>query len=140
MIVVAIVGLLAAISLPIYNFYTKKSRITEVVNALGAGVSAAQTFHSEQGNWGSLTTGNGSNFYVFCANTGGVSMPVKYLSGDNYDALVADGSTLTIRATFAGGQTIGADVDGQIITVTSGADGGSRTWGGTLDKRYVDIR
>lgn len=136
MIVVAIIGILAAIALPAYSFYTKKSRVTEVTNALGAAVSAAQTFHSEKGNWGTLTTGDGSTFYDFCANTCGITLPTKYLSAEYYDATVADGSTLVIRATFSGAQTIGSGIDGQIMTITSGADGGDRTWGGNLDKRY----
>lgn len=140
MIVVAIIGILSAIAIPIYSFHTKKARITEVANAMGAAMSSAQTFHSENGSWATLTTGGGSNFYLFSANTCGITLPTKYLSGANYNAIVADGTTLTIQATFAGGQSIGTDVDNQTLILVSGADGGARSWGGSLDKRYVSTR
>ena len=42
MIVVAIIGILAAIALPAYNNYTDKAKFTEVVNATAAAKSAVE--------------------------------------------------------------------------------------------------
>ena len=42
MIVVAIIGILAAIALPAYQNYTEKARFTEVVNATAAAKSAVE--------------------------------------------------------------------------------------------------
>ncbi|MBY5981160.1 pilin [Ferrimonas balearica] len=42
MIVVAIVGILAAIALPAYSNYTKKAKFTEVVSATGAAKTAVE--------------------------------------------------------------------------------------------------
>ena len=128
MIVVAIIGILAAIAIPAYSDYTKKSRVSEIANALGAAVSAMQTFHSEKGTWGTLT---GGNMYDFCANTAGVTLPVKYVANAGYIADVYDGTTLTVHALFsdtAPQQAIGPDITGTTLVLSSGADGGARNW------------
>ena len=42
MIVVAIIGILAAVALPAYQDYTKKARFSEVTTAVGAAVTAVE--------------------------------------------------------------------------------------------------
>ena len=73
MIVVAIIGILAAVALPAYQDYTQKAKMSEIVLA----ASACRTTITEvfQSSTGSLPAANGWG----CEATG--SAPSKYLPG-----------------------------------------------------------
>ena len=47
MVVVIIVGILAAIAVPIYNRYVRNSRVTEATNRMGDILTAARTFAAQ---------------------------------------------------------------------------------------------
>lgn len=49
MIVVAIVGVLAAIAIPAYNDYVKRARMSEVLTVFGAIATGADEYHSVLG-------------------------------------------------------------------------------------------
>jgi type IV pilus assembly protein PilA len=51
MIVVAIVGILAAIAIPAYIDYTIKAKLSEVANAYDALATAASEYHASMGVW-----------------------------------------------------------------------------------------
>jgi len=52
MIVVAIIGVLAAVAIPAYSGYVKKARLTELSNAMGAvGTSALEYYQSHADTW-----------------------------------------------------------------------------------------
>jgi type IV pilus assembly protein PilA len=55
MIVVAIVGILAAIAIPAYIDYTIKAKISEVSNAFDALATAASEYHASMGFWSTQT-------------------------------------------------------------------------------------
>jgi type IV pilus assembly protein PilA len=68
MIVVAIVGILAAIAIPSYQDYTRRARFTELVQATApAKLGVEQCFQDQ----GSLTNCNGGSNYVPPNVTGG---------------------------------------------------------------------
>lgn len=96
MIVVAIIGILAAIAIPAYTDYTVRSKVTEGINL----ASAAQTTVAEgwqSGDTTGLTAAAGS--WTFTAT--------KYVSTITVSA--ADGSILVTFNTGAGGiQQLGA--------------------------------
>jgi len=56
MIVVAIIGILAAIAIPAYQDYTIKSRISEGASLSGAFKTAIEVYWSENGTLGGVTT------------------------------------------------------------------------------------
>ena len=58
MIVVAIIGILAAIALPAYQNYTQKAKFTEVTNATAAAKTAVFEFSSNNLNLLYINKGN----------------------------------------------------------------------------------
>jgi type IV pilus assembly protein PilE len=62
MVVVVIVGILAAIAIPIYGKYVKQARTTEATGRMGEIVTAAKTWAQEKGAWptdADFTSGTG---------------------------------------------------------------------------------
>jgi type IV pilus assembly protein PilA len=96
MIVVAIIGILAAVALPAYQDYTVRAKVSELILA----ASSARTAISEK-----FQTNPGDS-----ANAGaGVSIPVV---GKVSNASVSDAGTITVE-----GSTASTSV-GQAVTIT----------------------
>ena len=100
MIVVAIIGILAAVAIPAYQDYTVKSKITELTSLTSSARLAVGVYCSENG--GSMTpTMTGASIDTITGNTGGsltiVTPTSKYMSGA---AIVA--ATGAITATSSG--------------------------------------
>jgi type IV pilus assembly protein PilA len=79
MIVVAIIGILAAIALPAYQNYTNKSKFTEVVVATSGVKTAFEVAYAELGSIASAASNTSVSAAVGAANTqggyvGGVSI------------------------------------------------------------------
>ncbi len=51
MIVVAIIGILAAIAIPAYQDYTRRAYISEVLVAASAAKTAVEEYHAANGSW-----------------------------------------------------------------------------------------
>ena len=110
MIVVAIIGILAAVALPAYQDYTKKAKMSEVVLA----ASACRTTITEvvqsasalpaANNWGcEVTTGNGTK-YVDTISTGADGkITVTIPAGAFGDANIDGGSVTLVPLTAANG-------------------------------------
>ena len=116
MIVVAIIGILAAVALPAYQDYTIKAKVANALSSIGSLKTAVALCSQEAG--GVLTA---------CDTTGGTvtSIPVFTATKEVASASVADG---VITMTFAG--NIGTGVDGLVATFTPStvANQTSITW------------
>ena len=113
MIVVAIIGILAAIALPAYQDYTIRSKVTEgLVLASEAKTAVSETASSLAG-LGAVTL----------ANTGYVSVATNYVASVG----IANGGLITV--TMGGTQGTGATVE-PVLTLapTQGAAGTAIIW------------
>jgi len=78
MIVVAIVGILAAIAIPSYQDYTVRSKVTEGINAADAAKTSVSEFFTSQGHM----PASGSQGYNVNNSTAVIaSMPYNYVDG-----------------------------------------------------------
>ena len=129
MIVVAIIGILAAIAIPQYQDYTIRARVSEAVNL----ASAAKTAVAEYFNTNRvMPTTNDSAGY-----TGPVTSIVAGISV----AAAANASVGTITVTLSNNTKLGNAAGGS-ITLTGTGENESVNWtcsasGGTNIQRYV---
>lgn len=106
MIVVAIIGILAAIALPAYQDYTKRTHVSEGLSLAGGAKSAVTEFYSTMGKWPSAT-GNASVGIAPPASIKGNAVSRVLVNGSKititYNDKVTAGQTLTLKATAAAG-------------------------------------
>ena len=113
MIVVAIIGILAAVALPAYQDYTKRAKMSEVILA----ASACRTTITEVYQSGSQTTVSANNWG--CESTTSSS---KYVSSITTDT----NGKITV-----GAQAIGTGIDGNVVTLfPANADSTAMTYSG----------
>jgi type IV pilus assembly protein PilA len=137
MIVVAIIGILAAVALPAYQDYTKKAKMSEVVLAASACRTAiTETVQSASalpaaGAWGcEIAAGNGTK-YVSTITTDATGMiTVTVPAGATGDALI-DGKAVTLKPLTAANQ---APAAGEAI---SSWRCGNAADGTTLDPKFL---
>ena len=112
MIVVAIIGILAAVALPAYQNYTNRAKVTEALSvAAAAKLAVAETFTST----GALPTTN-TEAGLPAANT---------ITGTDV-ASVAVGAAGVITVTMA--VSTNAVLSGNTVTLTPTTSAGSITW------------
>jgi len=121
LIVIAIIGILAAVAVPFYEGYKIKAKLAEVENAMSTVASSISSFYQENNTWPNCLTVNEVR------NSLGVSMAsITRISGIS---VVNGGISVTI-------QEIAPMVNGKSLTLTpnSGSDGSLNwIWGWSLD-------
>ena len=132
MIVVAIIGILAAIAIPQYQDYTIRARVSEAVNLASAAKSAvAEYFNTNQ----FMPTNNDS---------AGYSSPVTDIVSSISVAAAANSSQATITVTLSSNPKLGNAGGGTLVLTGTGANdavtwtcSASSTGGATNMTRYV---
>jgi type IV pilus assembly protein PilA len=110
MIVVAIIGILAAIALPAYSDYTTRAKVSEVMIAASACKTAVSEFLQANGVFPTTTAAAGCNDY-----SGATTKYVKWLAVANNTA------TDMIKVTIQGTNVTNLDTKSIILTPTSDA-------------------
>ncbi|AUC89252.1 methylation site containing protein [Alteromonas sp. MB-3u-76] len=113
MIVVAIIGILAAIALPAYQNYTQKAKFTEVTNATAAAKTAVEICYSSTGNIADCDEG-----------TNGVPGKID-ADTDTVGVTITDG---VIKATASGESGLTDGTDAATYTLTPDVTDGNVKW------------
>jgi type IV pilus assembly protein PilA len=115
LIVVAIIGILAAIAIPAYSGYTAKAKIAGVVHTMGAVKNAVAAYYTEAGAVPGAATA------ADIKTTFGLDAPEQYAT------LAVTATTGAIVATI---RNVNADVNNGTITLTPDWATKQWTWSG----------
>jgi len=130
LIVIAIIGILAAIAIPVYRAATVKARLSEVTTAIRYVASAAITFYGDHDRWPDCSTD-----YTTIRDSLGVYIPTRRISN-----MIASGNPFTIQATITNISAANPQIDGDTLTLiaSTGTDGAINwVWGGNLESSYM---
>jgi len=133
MIVVAIIGILAALAIPAYQDYTIRSKVSESASLSGAAKTAVDIYYSENGDVDALTGTVADNHITL-----GISVNASYKA--KYVSLVSVGDNGVITITLKSDATLGlGEADGDTVTYSPSEGGGNLTWSvdGTVPSKYL---
>ena len=124
MIVVAIIGILAAIAVPMYLDYSVRSQIAEGLNVAGAAKSAVTEYYQDRG------------LYPTDNNQAGLSVAVD-IEGKYVESVSVAGSVITILY----GNDANAQIDGKTVILSATDNFGSVSWdcasGGVIQPKHL---
>jgi type IV pilus assembly protein PilA len=123
MIVVAIIGILAAIAIPQYAEYTNRSKVSEGLQLAAGAKTAIAEYYSSVGSW------------PLGSNAGAGLATDTDIKGNNVTSVTVGGggaavSTITILYKALSATVCGSTTPDVILTAAD-SNGGSVTWNGT---------
>ncbi len=131
LIVIAIIGILASIAIPMYRAQIVKARLAEVITAIQYVKSAASTFYQNNERWPNCNIS-----FTSIKDTLDVDVPHTRIS-----AMTAQGNPFTISVTL-NNISYNPLIDGDILVMTGTIVDGALVWSwdrtaSTLDKPYM---
>ena len=118
MIVVAIIGILAAIAIPAYQDYTIRAQVTEGLNLAGAVKAEIAEFYAQNGAW-PLNLGPGVNTLGHTAT--------EVPSGKYVSSIAVTNGLITVNYSNAGGFQSNANLNGQSLGLQPKLSGAAAT-------------
>jgi type IV pilus assembly protein PilA len=136
MIVVAIIGILAAIAIPAYQDYTIRSKVTELVNAAGVCKTGVAEYYQSKGTMPASRADAG------CSDIGTANTTPPDVSAGGLIAVNASGSLATqLTANGSGTALIYNPICGAAACAPDGSSGALTEWncitGTTVTKKYL---
>jgi len=138
LIVIAIIGILAAIAIPMYRTQTIKARLTEVTNGMSNVASAVAAYYQDN-----INTGTGTGAWPNCTDKAAIQTTLGVALGSlgRVADMSVNSTTGVITATVT---NIDAAVNNSTITLTPSINATdssiSWSWGGTIKDAYLPRR
>jgi type IV pilus assembly protein PilA len=108
MIVVAIIGILAAIAIPAYQDYTIRSQVTEGLNLAGSLKAEIGEFFAQNGVWPTAIVGAAGTL----GHNAGEIPEGKYVS-----TIALNAGTIDITYSAVGGKQANKNIDGKVLSL-----------------------
>ena len=130
MIVVAIIGILAAVAIPAYQDYVVKAKLSKVQSTLDPIKNGLALYYQENGsfpnqNLSSGTPSAANNLW----DSIGISIGKSVTRPDEVTTITVDGTGLTtVTIQLALAKIKANSIDGQTITISGAAGGTAITW------------
>ncbi|HIE75469.1 MAG TPA: pilin [Gammaproteobacteria bacterium] len=130
MIVVAIIGILAAIAIPQYTSYVGRAQVAEGIQLAGSVKTAVAEYYQTNSSWpGTNEVAGASADYVG-----------KYTASVEITAGAGTTTPTVITVTMGGAAPVNTDIQGMTLTLTAAAGTGSITWvcdGGSISDSFL---
>jgi prepilin-type N-terminal cleavage/methylation domain-containing protein len=132
LIVIAIIGILAAIAIPMYRAQMIKARMSEVITAIQYVKSASSTFYQNNDRWPDCSAS-----FMSIRDTLDVQVPQTRIS-----AMTAQGDPFVISTTLNGISASNPTIDGDTLVMVGTVVNGALVWSwdaslSTLDAPYM---
>jgi type IV pilus assembly protein PilA len=133
MIVVAIIGILAAIAIPAYQNYTIRAQVTEGLNLADGWKTAIAEYYANTGNWPSTSNlaGTSASISKYVSSVGVTLGTIQIVYGNQVNSKISGSGLAVVPYTNANNDIIWicgtALTTGTNLTISSGGGAGTNT-------------